>query len=216
MGRHSRCGHGATAGRRRTGRARKAREAWPPDAQTGAAALRAPMHLLYAPEALERTAGAWERGARRHESVRRPGFTCLTCWTGRHPPAAAPWPAAAVAAHGADRRIPNPSDPLFSSTVPPPFTPLHQKILLRSESKLVTFLVDDPKPYVHPRKRIPQIWCRSCKIAADPPKNAPGRNNRLRAHPRRGRKSSFATFTSSPCACENYLQAYTFGAGGLI
>ena len=165
-------GHGAAAGGRRAGRARKAREVWPPDAQTRAAALRAPMHL----------AGAWERGGT-SLSVRRPGFTCLTWSTGRRPPAAAPWPAAAVAAHGADRRIPNPSDPLFSSTVPPPFTPLHQKILLRSESKLVTFLVDDPKSYVHSRKRIVQIWCRSCKIGADPNKNAPGRNNRLRAHP---------------------------------
>merc|ERR1712083_818443 len=108
------------------------------------------MHLLYARKLRAlRTAGAWERGAWRHESVRRPGFTCLTWSTGRRPPAAAPWPAAAVAAHGADRRIPNPSDPLFSSTVPPPFTPLHQKILpsFRIEIKaLVTFLVDDPKP----------------------------------------------------------------------
>ena len=184
MGRHSRCRPRSGCGWASAGRPRQAREARPPDAQTCAAALPCTCCTLERfCEALERTAGAWERGARRHESVRRPGFTCLTCSTGRHPPAAAPWPAAAVAAHGADRRIPNPSDPLFSSTVPPPFSPLHQKIHLRSESKLVTFLVDDPKSYVHSRKRIVQIWCRSCKIGADPPKNAPGRNNRLRAHP---------------------------------
>ena len=43
----------------------------------------------------------WERGGT-SLSVRRPGFTCLTWSTGRRPPAAAPWPAAAVAAQGAD------------------------------------------------------------------------------------------------------------------
>ena len=110
--------------------------------------------------------------------------------------------AAAVAAHGCRSSDPHPSDPLSPRRFLLLFSP-SSKDSPSFRIEISHFLVDDPKSYVHSRKRIVQIWCRSCKIGADPPKNAPGRNNRLRAHPRRGRKSSFATFTSSPCACEN-------------
>ena len=86
----------------------QAREAWPPAAQIRAAALPCTCCTLER-FCARRSALAYSRcmGAQRHESERPAARLHVPerARPPRRPPAAAPWPAAAVAAHGAFRRL---------------------------------------------------------------------------------------------------------------